>query len=214
MVGKKSVNWTVANKAKALEGLLSFNAVRVEKDVCDQIAIYIGNGCTGKAVDSLFTQIGKRYKPDVLKAVAQSGLQVAEADGLTIHGKQPNIIPATKGPKPGTISGRVSKPTKATPAKVQKANAGPLGQLVADLQAYAAPHSPPTSGEEYVKSESSTIRSGPRDKKAKVDYKALSGANDGENPPDTDSDRVPSDNFDINEHMANSGDGVDDPFEV
>ena len=39
MVGKKSVNWTVANKAKALEGLLSFNAVRVEKDVCDQVGL-------------------------------------------------------------------------------------------------------------------------------------------------------------------------------
>ena len=113
---------------------------------------------------------------------------------------------------------KATKPTTPITSKVQKIKEEPHEQLVADLQAYANPHSPPTSGEENQggKPKQSLIRNSPRAKKQRVDYKLLGIGGDDEDTPDnaTGEDAGSEDNFDIDEHMARGGDGPDDALEV
>ena len=144
-----------------------------------------------------------------------AGLQPVQNGNLTagaIHGS-----PAGNKSLKRTFS-KVTKLTTANPSKVQKIKEEPHAQLVADLQAYANPHSPPTSGEENQgkKHESSLVRNSPRAKRQRVDYKTLGLCGDDEDTPDTltGEDAGSEDNFDIDEHMARGVDGPDDHLEV
>ena len=143
---------------------------------------FIGKGCTPKAVNTLFTSIGKRKKEGILAALS------SEDFGSSSTGESGvNSNPKTKAPTQRVISGRVSR-ARSTNTKKGQSDAMLYNYFKQEIDGESLPITPSTSGGEASSKvdcagngESSGVHASKRTSSRQVkghDYKVLAAEDD------------------------------------